>query len=401
MKREKIAILPKLFDYGGDLNKKWYVYYSVIHPQKGKLVTQKIYKGLHTKKTHKERYLEAQDIINRYTLLIKAGYNPYTDDDNAIYADSLQYSAAAKVYTQQRKTNRSFNYFASIFIKKFDGLENTTAETYKSKLRTFNNWLTGQNINHIDVNEINNEVVLRFFEYLLHERQSSASTYNKYKNILITFFDFLIDQGAKTMNPVQRIPKCTRKNEQRISAINPAHIDQLVEALKEMPDLYLFTMFEYYCFMRPGREIRLMKISWIDWGTGVVRVPAEMTKTKKAKQPIIPDEFMKILMDEYQLHKCNRDFYVFGKEGKPGPQHLGKNTMRYRFMHIRRKLNLPEDYVLYSFKHTGNGRLEKIGVNSFDRMMQNGHTSITTTERYTKDKFGFESDHIRKHFPKM
>lgn len=34
-------------------------------------------------------------------------------------------------------------------------------------------------------------------------------------------------------------------------------------------------------------------------------------------------------------------------------------------------------------------------------MMQNGHTSIKTTEVYDRDNFGFESDHIRKKFPAM
>lgn len=399
MKREKIAILPKLFDYNGDLSKKWYVYFSVVNPRTNKLEPKKIYKGLHSKKTHQQRYQAAQEIILQYTQLIKAGYNPFVDDDNAIYTDNLQYHAAAQVYTQHRKSHKTFNFYASSFLEKFSGLENSTLHTYKSKLRTFNNWLTGQNMNMLEISAINNHVVLNFFNYLLHNRNSSASTYSKYKNILIAFFDYVIDQGAISLNPVQRLPKCTRKNENRISAINPAHIEQLMDELKKTPDLYLFTLFEYYCFMRPGKEIRLMKIAWIDWGDAVVRVPAEYTKTKKAKQPIIPNELMKILMDDYQLHKKPKQYYVFGKTGEPGPEHLGKNTMRYRFRRIREKLNLPEDYVLYSFKHTGNGMLERSGANSYERMMQNGHTSIVTTERYTKDKFGFDSSHIRKNFP--
>ena len=37
MKRKKIVILPKLNDAGGDLSKKWFVYYSVRDPRPDKM----------------------------------------------------------------------------------------------------------------------------------------------------------------------------------------------------------------------------------------------------------------------------------------------------------------------------------------------------------------------------
>lgn len=37
MKRKKIVILPKLNDAGGDLSKKWFIYYSVRDPRTDKM----------------------------------------------------------------------------------------------------------------------------------------------------------------------------------------------------------------------------------------------------------------------------------------------------------------------------------------------------------------------------
>lgn len=99
---------------------------------------------------------------------------------------------------------------------------------------------------------------------------------------------------------------------------------------------------------------------------------------------------------------------IFKKEDKdgkiihePGKMHIGKNTMRLRFNKIRKRLNLPESYMLYSFKHTGNSAAVDAGISAYERMMQNGHTSIRTTEIYTKNKIGFQSEDIRQNFPKL
>jgi len=400
MKREKIAILPKVFDYDGDMSKKWYVYFSVKDPRSGKMVVKKLYAGLFKEKNKEKRYKVAEQIISKYTELLRTGYNFLTDETESIYSDSLQYQNSVKVYQERRKANRSFNYFASMFLnERTSGMEESTVQTYRSKPRIFDAWLKREHMDQADITALDNPTIIRFFMFLNNEHKSSDITYNKYKNILNAVFNYVLDQGKVTHNPVQRIPKCFRVVDQASKPINPEHIQKIILRLKQNPQLYLFAMFEYYCFMRPGKEIRLMKIGWIDWGNGVIKVPVANNKTKLVKMPIIPDELMHIMMKDYKLHTYPKDYYVFGREGEPGPQYLGKNTMAYRFMKIRKELDLPEDYTLYCFKHTGNSMLRRSGAASYDRMMQNGHTSIKTTEIYDRDKFGFESEHIRKNFP--
>lgn len=400
--KEKIAILPKLFDYSGDITKKWYVYFSVRDPRTGKMVVKKVYKGIHIHKKKAKRYQAAEEIIEKYTELLRAGFNFLEDETKHVYTDSLQYYNTAQIYKQKKKANRAFNFFASQFLDNHTaGLEKSTVHTYTSKLRIFNTWLMKEDLDQVDITAIDNPVILKFFAWLNSEKKSSSVTYKKYKNVLHMVFESIYEQKAIMYNPVQRIPKCLRVVDEAPKAIHMDHMEEIVKRLKEQPQLYLFAMFEYYCFLRPGREIRLMRISWIDFGSGIIRVPKSINKTKIDKNPIIPDEFLKILMEDYKLHTYPKNHFVFGRFGEPGELHLGKNTMAARFMKIRTELNLPADYMLYSFKHTGNSMLRRSGANGYERQMQNGHTSLRTTEIYSNDKFGFESDHIRKHFPKM
>jgi integrase len=402
MKHQKIAILPKLYDYHGDLNQKWYVFYSIRDPRSDKMITYKHYKGLAKCKTKKARYDEAHKIMAHYTELIKTGWNPAVYDNQNIYSDSLQYKHAAKIFQQKRASNRTFNFFANKFLQSASGLAPATISTYTSKIRVFDQWLRAKGYADLDITAITNDVLIGFFTYLNQERESSQNTYRKFQNLLREIFDDLIEQGIINIQPVQRLPK----NRRVVSKAPGIIAEQDLQAVKQYikandPQLYLFICFEYYCFMRPG-EVRMMKVEWIDWGKQLIRVPANVNKTRGIKTPIISNEFMRELREDFHLHTYPRDHYVIGNQDhKPGKMHIGKNTMRLRFNKIRKRLNLPESYMLYSFKHTGNSAAVDAGISAYERMMQNGHTSIRTTEIYTKNKIGFQSEDIRQNFPKL
>lgn len=75
---------------------------------------------------------------------------------------------------------------------------------------------------------------------------------------------------------------------------------------------------------------------------------------------------------------------------------MGKNSMRKRFVSIREELNMPEEYKLYSWKHSGNLRAELMDIPMIDRTYQNGHKSIKTTEVYTRNKIGRAGNAFKK-----
>ena len=100
------------------------------------------------------------------------------------------------------------------------------------------------------------------------------------------------------------------------------------------------------------------------------------------------DHFLLKIREVYNLHKYNRDYYVFGKGYKPGPECLGKNNLKNRFNSFREMLNMPSEYKLYSWKHTGNSLALDNNISMYALRDQNGHSSVQVTEIYTKNKVG-------------
>ena len=95
----------------------------------------------------------------------------------------------------------------------------------------------------------------------------------------------------------------------------------------------------------------------------------------------------------------DKEFFVFGKTGIPGPENLGKNNLRYRFNDIRKKLGMPLEYKFYSWKHTGAVQASLSGIPDSHIQRQMGHSSIDTTSRYLRKMTGFQSDFLRNRFP--
>ena len=73
MKRKKIVILPKLNDAGGNLSKKWFVYYSVRDPRTDKMERFKDHVGL-SHPDESVRRERADKIIQELTVKLKKLY---------------------------------------------------------------------------------------------------------------------------------------------------------------------------------------------------------------------------------------------------------------------------------------------------------------------------------------
>lgn len=388
MKKEILVRLPKLNDCNGDLTKKWFIFYSVRNPKTGKMERFKDAKDLHKLKSEQDRRQKAKEKIEHYTEKLKLGWTPFDDNSEVIYSDQIEYDHIASMYGRKRASNKNFRYFASKLIEKKSGLERDTVVTYKSKLRRFSQWLEVKGIAQNHIESITNSIIVDFFKWLIDEQKLSAVTVKKYTQMLREAFDIAIDAKVIASNPVFNIPSTTINCDH---AARPIHEYDITKFLDEIDgvdtQLGLSIRFEFNCMMRP-KEIRFMQIKWIDFSAGTITVPKHMLKTKHDRIAVIPKKFLELLIKEHKLHHQPKEFYVIGQHGKPNDMHLGKNTMRYRFNKMREKLGMPLEYKYYSWKHSGNVRAERDDMPMIARMHQNGHTSIQTTEVYTRNKIG-------------
>lgn len=272
MKRKKIVILPKLNDAGGNLSKKWFVYYSVRDPRTDKMERFKDHVGL-SHPDESVRRERADKIIQELTVKLKKGWTPFLDDTEAIYEDQLQYKHVADIYGTQKAANATFRMFASQYIeeKKKEKLEEKTIQTYVSKLRMLTVW-SEANKGQIDITAFDNALILEFFNYLVNKKKLATGTINDYRQIISSAFDFIKDQGKISENPVYNIPSGVDKD----MAPRPVaewDIEIFREAItKNDPQLWMAIEFETYCFLRPGKELRLLKIGDIDFARGLINV---------------------------------------------------------------------------------------------------------------------------------
>ncbi len=400
MERKKIVSLAKLYDAGGliDDQKKWFIYYSVRDPKTGQMKRFKEKSGINRLGTKSERYSFSEKLIKEINEKLRMGWSPFLNDQ-VIYEDEILYSNAARVYGTAKAGNRTYGYYASEYIKSLAGLEHETVLTYKSKLRIFGQWLDMKGYAQMDLVGLTNRIIKDFFHYLISERKLSGNSTSKYKRLITGVFDVAVEDKKLSHNPVHNIPVNRRENDHTPRPIHNEDVTLFKDCLQEDKQLYLAVLFQYYCYLRPGHEIRFMKIKWIDWGRQEITVPKEKAKTKTDKVISIPDQLFAILKNDYRIQTYSREMYVFSKLGCPGHVHLGKNNLRYRFNKIREKLEMPLEYKFYSWKHTGNVRARDAGISIIDRQLQNGHKSPLTTEAYTKNKLSVQSDRIKKAYP--
>jgi integrase len=409
MRRKKILIKPTLRDRKGDVSKKWYVEVSQRDPKTDLMVRRRfeMYENdnINSYHTAEQRRDMAEKIITELNGKLKSGWNIFDGDERVVYEDQTQYFEEARIFKKTVASNKNYTYWCSRYITEVlrqNSLRHGTLITYESRYRLFKHWLMSKHLEHLDITAITNDVIIKFFTYLRDEKKHTAHTAGSYAGLLNDLFKFIIKEKGVKDNPVHSLPTNKHTTDMGAEALHKDDLKKIMTVMDEVdPQLALACRFEYYCGLRPGLEVRLMKIGDLNLRPGVskVTIPAENSKTTRRKEVAIPDVFLDYLINVWKLNKYDKNLFVFGRTKRPGTSHLGKNTLRDRFNRIRNRLGLPDMYKFYSMKHTGAVTLAEQGETLINIRDHLGHTSIQTTEVYLK-RHGFsDSKIIRHNFP--
>lgn len=413
MRRKKLVILPKLYDADGNIKESWFVEYSYRNPKSEKMQRFRIHKGFNKLETAKQRYIFGKKIIQELTTKLKLGWSPFTDqNDIVIYDDEIQYSNVLKVYGKARSSNTTLKVHLNGFLAQEKvRVSPKSFESYQSKIRLFSQWLEFEGMSNDDISVLNEEVILKFFDYLIFERKLQGRTIQKYGVNLRHLFNYLVKKKIILINPMPETPKVANKVDMSAKPIRQTDVELLKYHIQQHdPQLWLAIQFEFYCFIRPGNELRKMKIAWIDFFAGTITIPGYIqdggenfgiAKNRKTQSIAIPIPFLDIITKVYHLNKYNKELYVFGPNHMPGTRYLGKNTLRVRFNKYRDALNLSKDYKFYSWKHTGGINASNAGIPIKDIQMQMRHSSLDITDKYLRKMKGVDSFHIKNNFPTL
>jgi integrase len=194
------------------------------------------------------------------------------------------------------------------------------------------------------------------------------------------------------------LPK--KKKDCSAELIPPDQLKPLLDDIrKDDKQLFLACLIEYYCFIRPGRELRLIKGENFDLNNGTIRIASSVAKNGRQRIVTMPTQLIEACSD-YGIGKTDPSLYVFGKNKGFDTTPVSVNMLRYRFNQFRDAHKLSKGIKLYSMKHTGATTLHNSKVVSMIELMgQLGHHNLTATQHYLKKRTGLVNAEIRNNFP--
>lgn len=386
MRTKNLISYPKYNRANGNLQRKWYVEFSYRLPSSDDLHKYRCYAGL-CSGTAEQRDLIAAKLLDYYTEYLKSGaylnqkpnLNPLKENETH-RPEQQRYVREKRAIMIDSLVPRYLEYIKPNVRKK-------THQDYSTKLKAFmmfaNEQLTG-----LTVVQIQRKMIIPFFELLASKNKLCRRTIEKYMQTVRQFFAWCEDIGVREdmSNPVSRIPKFGNVIDCSTGIFDIDERVRLREAIKPRePYLWLACEMLYYCAIRPGTEMRLMKIGDIDFVNKNICVRAELAKNKTTEYVGMPDSLLQYMFDLH-LNMFDKDLYIFGRYGQPSLEPMGKNTMRNRFNSYRELLKISTDKKFYSWKHAGAISAAQNGATIFELKDQLRHKSIVTTEEYLKKR---------------
>lgn len=380
----------------------WYIYFSVRNPRTGLLEPVKKEKGFKLCSDDEERRQLARKLIREYTMKLKKGWTPWKNDEY-FFEDQIMYKTEAEAYgSRRRKAKESIRLHVSNFLYfKKQSLKQKGYASYQSKFRIFTQWLEIKGFGEYDIKEISNDIILSFFNYLINERGLDKVTIDGYKVRITAMFKWLQEAKVIKDNPMYNIPTGIKRCDHSPRPILPGDINELLERIeKHDPQLYLACLMQFFCAIRPGTELRLLRIKDIDFWNGSIHINIVDSKKERNEVVAVPKQLLSLMTDIYQLHRYEKELYVFSQNGLPGDTPLGKNNFRNRFNRHRDSLRLSKEYKFYSFKHTGANMMMESGNFNIRELMEHlRHTDMESTFHYIRRYRGASSEKIREQFP--
>ncbi len=265
----------------------------------------------------------------------------------------------ADVLHKQITVQAAFDYYKQVKTKDLRG--NTTMELYTDYAQLLFRFLLRKEGRDPDAKPmpIPRTQLLQITPALANEFMDSLTQGGRYRNNLLgwlkSFFKFF-DQdhrGLIIKNPFAQftnVPVDESDDHRPYTAEQATKLREQILASGDV-QLWRFVQFAYFLFVRPGQELRLMKVG--DLQADRVRIVSTHGKNRKIGYVDIP-VLLKTMIDEDGLRNYSANHYLFTTDGHPGPVAVGKNYFFKRHAEHLKKLGLfGLDYDLYSWKPTG------------------------------------------------
>ena len=347
----------------------WYIEFWATNPETG---TEERFRRTHNLNRIKDPAAKLERgnlLVVKYAELLKAGYNPFTDNEE------LKTRIVALTFQEAQQE------FILYHIGK--GSRSRTLTSFRSKTKMLMEYV-GENKKITEVTSID---ITRFMNETEAQKKWEAKTFEVTRQALSTFFNYLKNMGRITQNPLDGF-KERRKilKSERHQLYSDVDFEAVGQWLQANDPYTLFCLQAiYFTCIRPA-ELRLLQLKHIDIDRQLITIPGNISKNKKTETIHVDTEFIAILR-ELDFSKFTEEDYLTGNTKtiigiKPAPEKTAYNGLRA----CLKALNLlGKGYTLYSSKHLSNVRKRRAKWSIEEIQVANRHSSIAQTEIYLRD----------------
>lgn len=338
------------------------------------------YKGSDLNRIGTPEYREQE--LKGVRALLEDGYDPF----QSMIDDFNDWTGEA-----EKKQIISLNFATDAFLS---GYKN---EGSKGQYRTMVNFLkeyftsTPEVVTDLwyqSVQSFRTEDLREFMDEYKEERDWAANTYNDKVDKLITIFQYCVDKRYITENPAKYLVKETKGTIKKHKYYTDDFAPVVQKAMLAVPywGLYLHRFCEviFFTFTRPKKETRLLKIEDILWDRHAFNIPNERAKGGYGGTIQMGPE-MEALFLKMGLKDLPPHYYIFGKDGPPGPEPTIPKFFDELFrVEVREPNGFDENYTNYGWKHRRCVKLFLGGATVAFIQQQCRHQDPTTTEKYLR-----------------
>lgn len=365
----------KIYDAGGDPEKRWFVFYYFLDPETGKYRRFKIYvpDGILTAGGKRDK---AHEIRKRIDGKLLHGFNPFAlrEKKYASITEALTFALSLKKDRTRKRTFYTYRYTVNSLIR----------------------FLKVRKLDQMPVDSFTGLTANEFTDWSKSVLKLKNATVNYRTMHLKTMFRLLIKRQWILYNPFDAVEKLPVEQPGIACFTN----SELITMEKFLPvwnyDLYAVACLVFYCFIRPQEIVRL-RIEHFNLKARAIYLPGDVSKNRKTEMVAIPDPLVPVLA------KLDLDYppdtYVFSRELRRGDREIAPTRIAGMWREFADRYNISK--TIYVLKHTGVGMAIEAGINARDLQLQIRHASLEETQRYADRFKRHPSTQLTSNFPSL
>lgn len=341
-----------------------HVVYAVFNPGTKQYMRHRVklnkYRQNYKRKADFMRF--AEGIANQINVKLAGGWSPIGETHNARFYTPL--GDVVDLYLKDRK----------------EEVRHATYVSYSSTCSILKEWVTN-NLYGCQIIDFNRVHALEFLQYAREERGVSNRTYNNYLKQLRLFFEWAIGHCYCKEDPFKLI-KTRKKEIKKRQVISLERRTIIFNYLRDRdPAFLIFIELVYFSLMRP-MEIRRCLVNQIHLDEHYIEIPEEQAKCWKMRHAPLSDELVERIREYLNAYPHTVNSHLFSTGFRPGTKPIGAKSVQLRWMDMRKELELPEEYVIYSLRDSGIVDMLHAGVDELTVMHAAGHHDLSTTSIY-------------------